>query len=137
MEKHLKLSDEEFEFQFQSLSLDPELFSHEAHLRLAWIHLKKYGESKAISNIKNQLLAFVDHVGARAKYNDTLTVAAVKMVHHFMKRSSSSNFQEFIFEFPKMKTNFKDLIMSHYKTNIFSSEKARKEYIKPDLIPFE
>jgi hypothetical protein len=38
MEKHLELTDLEFEANFKNCSLNPDIFSHEAHLRLAWIH---------------------------------------------------------------------------------------------------
>ena len=37
MEQHYTLTDNEFEKQFQTSSLDPAIFTHEAHLRLAWI----------------------------------------------------------------------------------------------------
>ncbi len=78
MENHFDLSDLEFEKQFENCALNPELFSHEAHLRLAWIHVTQYGEEKAIENVTRQLMNFVDFLGARAKYNHTLTIAAVK-----------------------------------------------------------
>jgi hypothetical protein len=42
-ELHFSLTDIEFENQFENGTLKPELFSHEAHVRLAWIHIKKYG----------------------------------------------------------------------------------------------
>jgi hypothetical protein len=42
-EKHLDLSDNEFEKQFINCELSPDIFSHEAHLRLAWINIKKMG----------------------------------------------------------------------------------------------
>ena len=35
MEKHLELSDQELEFQFSNGSLEPTLFTHEVHLRVA------------------------------------------------------------------------------------------------------
>ena len=76
MENHFDLSDREFESQFAKSMFDPKLFSHEAHLRLAWIHVTKYGEPIAIQNVSDQLKQFVTIVGARDKYNHTLTVAA-------------------------------------------------------------
>ncbi len=50
MEEHFYLTDIQFERQFANCSLNPELFSHEAHLRLAWLHISKYG-LKVIMNI--------------------------------------------------------------------------------------
>ena len=136
MEKHFNLTDSEFEKRFRNCTLSPELFSHEAHLRLAWIHVTKYGEETAIQNICTQLLTFVELVGAKDKYNKTLTIAAIKAVHHFIKKSNSNTFQDFITEFPRLKFNFKDLMSFHYQVDIFNSEQAKKEFLQPDLMPF-
>lgn len=137
MKSHYDLKNKEFEQQFDSCNLDPKLFSHEAHLRLAWIHITKYGSDKALENIQSQLKRYVAHVGERDKYNKTVTVAAIKAVHHFVLKSKSDNFLDFIAEFPRLKNNFKGLMNRHYGVDIFNSEKAKKEFISPDLIPFD
>lgn len=136
MEQHFNLTDDLFEEQFATGSLDPTLFSHEAHLRLAWIHITKYGEATAIQNIRAQLQHFVHRVGAADKYNDTLTVAAIKAVHHFMQKAPLATFNEFIKAYPRLKTNFKDIIRQHYGFDIFDSAAARAAYIAPDLLAF-
>jgi hypothetical protein len=133
---HFDLTDTEFELAFQASTLEPNLFTHEAHLRLAWIHVKKYGVGRAIENINAQLLQFVDHVGARDKFNKTVTVAAIRAVNHFVNKSKSESFADFIQEFPRLKYNFKELLAFHYGHDIFKSEKAKIEYIEPDLLPF-
>lgn len=135
-ETHFNLNDDFFEQQFSTCQLNPELFSHEAHLRLAWIHIHKYGVEQAIKNICEQLPAFVQSVGATGKYNITLTIAAIKAVNHFYNKSLSDNFYDFITAFPRLKYNFKELMGYHYKTDIFKSEQAKKQYVEPDLIPF-
>lgn len=137
METHYNLSDFEFEQQFINLELAPSAFSHEAHLRLAWINIHKYGIYKAETNIQNQLMNFVEFVGAKNKYNKTLTVAAIKAVYHFMLKSKSDNFKDFIAEFPRLKTHFKELMSSHYGFDIYNSEKAKVEFLQPDLLPFD
>lgn len=134
---HYILNDIEFEEQFKTGVLNLEMFNHEAHLRLAWIQINKYGIERAQKNIQKQLLAYVDKFGARHKYNTTLTVAAIKAVYHFILKSESNNFKDFIDEFPRLKYNFKDLMNVHYGIDIFNLEKAKIEFIKPDLIPFD
>lgn len=136
MEKHLELSDHEFERQFENCTLNPSLFSHEAHLRLAWIQINSHGVEDACNVICNQILHFVEALGQTKKYNMTLTIAAVRAVSHFMQKSNSDNFQEFIKEFPQLKSNFKELLGSHYSFDIFQSQKAKSHYIEPDLLPF-
>ncbi|MBT31671.1 MAG: hypothetical protein CMO01_18600 [Thalassobius sp.] len=137
MEKHFQLSDAVFELQFEEGRLDPAMFSHEAHLRLAWIHLHNYGMERACNNICCQIKNYASQLGLKDKYNKTVTVAAIKAVYHFMLKSSADNFKDFIRESPRLKNAFKDLIDSHYGFDIFKSEKAKKEYLEPDLLPFD
>lgn len=134
---HFQHTDEQFEQQFENCKLSPELFSHEAHLRLAWIHITKYGIDDALENIQIQLKTYVKHLSAEDKYNKTVTIAAVKAVYHFVLKSKSDNFKNFIVEFPRLKNNFKGLMDSHYGVDIFNSEEAKKEYIRPDILPFD
>ena len=137
MEKHFNLSDSEFEKKFISCELNPLDFTHEAHLRLAWININEYGFKQAEKNIQSELQNFVEFVGAKDKYNMTLTLAAIKAVYHFMLKSKSNNFKDFIMEFPRLKNNFKDLMACHYGVDIYQSDKAKMEFLKPDLIPFD
>ena len=136
LSSHLDLSDEQFEHMFQTASLDPVLFNHEAHLRLAWIHLKNYGLQNAIINITTQLRNFVLLLGAGEKYHHTLTVAAIKMVDHFMAKSDTDNFPDFINQFPRLKTNFKDLLGQHYSAAAISDPDARLKFLEPDILVF-
>lgn len=137
MELHSTLSDNELEIQFETLQLDPAMFSHEAHLRLAWIHIRKYGIERAIDNITSQIKQFANSLGPRDKYNETVTVAAIRAVYHFMLRSTDSNFDDFIRNNPRLKNNFKALLNAHYSTNIFLDSQAKKTYLEPELLPFD
>ena len=137
MKSHLQFDDQQFEQEFQNATLEPELFTHEAHLRLAWIHIRRYGLYNAIANITTQLKQYVHHLGAADKYNETVTIAAIKAVHHFMLKSTASNFQDFISNNARLKTGFKELLRKHYVTDIFRSEKAKKTFMAPELLPFD
>ncbi|MEZ4771868.1 MAG: hypothetical protein R3D00_01720 [Bacteroidia bacterium] len=114
VQTHASLSDALFENLFEIGTFPVSLFSHEAHLRLAWIHIKKYGKEKAVENVCSQLLQFVEAVGVSDKYNQTLTIAAVNVVNHFINQSATDNFFDFIAEFPQLKNNFKTLITNSH-----------------------
>ena len=137
MEPHFDLSDDEFEQQFADCTLAPKLFSHEAHLRLAWIHIKRYGIHTAIENIREQIQRFALHHGAKTKYHDTITVSAVRAVYHFMLASQTETFAGFIEENPRLKTEFWSLLITHYNPKLLKSSRARKAYVEPDLLPFD
>lgn len=133
---HFEFTDGEFEINFENCSLHPSLFNHEAHLRLTWIHLHKYGLERAKTNIISQLKAFTAKIGAAHKFNKTLSLASIYVVHHFMRKSHTDNFRDFLEENPKLNYGFKDLLACHYKIDIFNSEIGKTEFIEPDLLPF-
>ena len=137
MQTHFDLNDPQFELAFKNASLDPQLFDHEAHLRLAWIHINNYGVNTAIENVCSQLINYTKNLGAEDKYNETVTVAAVRAVYHFMMKSKSNNFKDFIAEFPRLKNNFKELLGQHYGFDVFSNEEAKSSFLAPDLLTFD
>lgn len=136
MKSHRELNDEQFEKMFASLRMPEHMFTHEAHLRLAWIHIRKYGVDVAVENIRQQLRRFVDHHGDASKYHVTLTTAAVLIVNHFIHQSRASEFQVLLRLFPELSTRFHSLLQSHYSIELMDSEKARKQFLSPDLAPF-
>lgn len=137
MESHYELSNIEFENQFKNATLDPKLFNHEAHLRLAWIYIKNDGIDKAVEQVCNQTLNYTNYLGATDKYNETVTIAAVRAVYHFILKFETNNFKDFINEFPHLKFNFKELLAQHYQVDIFNSEVAKSSFLAPDLLPFD
>lgn len=136
MESHLNLTDRQFEVQFQKGTFPPEMFTHEAHIRLAWIHIGAYGVEQACLNLCEQIMLFDQLHGDGTKFHYTLTVAAVRAVHHFRQKSRSDNFADFIEEFPQLKHNFKGLLEAHYSNFILRLQRAKMEYLEPDLLPF-
>jgi hypothetical protein len=132
--KHL--SDSEFERQFAACTLDPSLFTHEAHLRLAWIHVTKYGPAIAIENICTQIQTYDKVFGDGTKYHVTVTIASVFIMDHFIRRSHSQTFNDFMIEFPRLRTHFKEILAQHYVTDIFKDVEAKDIYVAPDLQPF-
>lgn len=137
MEEHRHLTDAQFEERFANLQFVPSHFTHEAHLRLAWIHVTRYGVEKAVENVCTQIKAMTMHLGIGEKYHATVTEAAVRAVYHFTLKSESDNFPDFINRFPQLKTEFKALLDSHYSIDIFQSAEARQHFQQPDMEPFD
>jgi hypothetical protein len=53
-----------------------------------------------------------------------------------MQKSRSHRFQDFMEEFPRLRTHFRDLIFAHYSFDIFKMEQARQQWMEPDLLPY-
>jgi hypothetical protein len=137
MKSHKDFSDNQFESMFERGEFPVSLFNHEAHLRLAFIHLKKYGRKEAIQNICSQLKSYVQKLGAEEKFNLTLTVAAIRAVEHFINKSGSDKFESLLAEFPRLNFNFKELMSAHYGFDIYNAQEAKEKFLEPDLLPFD
>ncbi len=137
MEAHWNLTDQQFTHQFANGSLEPSLFTHQAHLRLAWIRLGQLGVAQAAHLITKEIKAFATLHGDPEKYHHTLTIAAIQVVHHFMNKSEAKTFQELIAEYPVLIQSFKSLILSHYTPELIFSDYAKQHYSTPDLLDFD
>ena len=135
-EKHHLLTNTQFEEKFKNTTLSPILFTHEAHLRLAYIHITKYGIDVAIKNLCKQIKHFDKEFGSGTKFNKTVTIASVKIMEHFIDKSATTNFRDLLEEFPSLKNNFLALLKTHYSLDIFIDKTAKHKYLEPDLVPF-
>jgi hypothetical protein len=121
----------------QDFTLKPEDFTHKTHLKLACELLCVSQIDEAVNKACELLKAYTGHFGVADKYHQTLTMASVRTVRHFMLKSESSDFEEFLREFPVLEKNFRGLIEQHYSQERFEHESAKKEYLEPDLLPYD
>lgn len=133
---HYSLDDEQFEQQFVDCTFPSAYFNHEAHIRLAWIHLDKYGLDKAIENINKQIRNYAVSLGEADKYHKTLTIAAVHIVYRYFIKSNTSSFEQFICLYPELNSRFKEIILEHYSDSLLTNQLAKDHFISPDILAF-
>lgn len=131
-EKHYLLSNDELEEKFKNCKLSPKHLTHEAHLRIAYLYIQKYGVKQAIKNISKQLINFDSMYGNGTKFNQRLTIAATKVVELYMQKTSATNFKDMLLEYPQLRSNFCEILRNHYKLDFFKEEKE-EEYVEPSL----
>ena len=66
---------------FETLTLDPARFSHRRHLELGWRYLQRHGFPQGAARFCERLRAYVEHVGAAAKYHETITWAYLVLMN--------------------------------------------------------
>jgi hypothetical protein len=131
---HFDFDDSTFLSDFENCTFPPELFTHQAHLRLAWILLQTHDPVKAGERLCALINRFDRHFGDGTKYHCTVTIAAAHIVNHFI-RDKEESFQELIDSNPRLMTHFKEMVMAHYSEDIFRDKDAAKIYLAP-LQPF-
>ena len=96
LQSHRQLTDQELEEQFEDTSLKPMLFNHEAHIRLAFIHIKKYGREKAAENLCIQIKRFDQTHGDGLKFNKEVTIKSVNAIAEIIAHYPDLTFTEVI-----------------------------------------
>lgn len=137
MTKQINLTDEQLLEKIEDCSLDTTYFTHETLLRLSWILINKYGLNTAIE--KNREIKENYYINALKsdKFNITLTKAYTEILHHFMEKTSTNNFDKLLREFPRLKYNFKNLVKTHYGYNILKEHRKEEPQVnKPILFTF-
>jgi len=82
----LSRDDEEFCRKFEAFEVPATQFDHQAHVRLAYVYLCRSNPELAAAQMKQSLLAFLQHLGVgTGKYHETITLAWVRAVNHFIQ----------------------------------------------------
>ena len=136
MSDHYQLTDAEFVEHFDNCTLDPALFTHEAHLRLGWILVRTHGTERAGELLCEMIARYAQFLGKAEKFNRTITIASARMIAHFLSRSSTTVFRAFIAEFPQLQHNFRELLDAPYSARGYATEQAAAQFIEPDLQSF-
>jgi hypothetical protein len=135
MESHeLSADDRNFRSAFENFTVAPSQFNHEAHVRLAYIYLVESDVESAVQRMREALLNFIEHNGIpRSKFHETITRAWVLAVRHFMNKSSSTSFHDFIAKSQVLLDS--KIMLTHYSASVLFSSDARASFVEPDLDP--
>jgi hypothetical protein len=112
-ERHYLLNDEDFARAFEECTLEPTFFSHEAHLRLAWILIKRHGLLPASEMLCKQIMKFDLLHGKGTKFSKSLTLAAARLVYDLQKQSRDRTFMDFINSNPRLLYDFRQLLVPY------------------------
>ncbi|MDF1517932.1 MAG: hypothetical protein RQ864_11375 [Lutibacter sp.] len=118
-----QLTDNELLEQIENCSLSPELFTHKTMLRLAWILIQKHGLDVAIVKNNHIKEKYFKTALNSDKFNKTLSRAYVEILHYFMTKSNTKNFDKLLREFPRLKFDFQKLVKTHYGYNILKEHR--------------
>lgn len=125
-----RLSDEEFLKRYETHALVD--FSHEDHLRMAFVYARRGGEDEAVRGAR-RIRRFAEALGAPGKYHDTMTVAWARIVGRLAVTSRAQSFEEFLEQHPHLRR--RDLLGRHYSDDLLFSASARAAFVEPDLAP--
>ncbi len=108
-------------------------FGHREHLRLAWRFLRATDARTAEFWMGASIRCVAAAHGTPEKYHETLTVAWTRLVAAHMSSGDSSDFEEFVSENPGLLD--RHLPQRHFSPGALFGDRARHEWVEPDLAP--
>ena len=119
---------------FESCETDKGAFKHQDHLTVAVCYLQELSVADATNKLRESLLRFVDHHGVdRKKYNETITVFWLEVVAEELKSLPSDSSLVAKCNVVEEALSNAGLAMEYYSPELLFSEKAREEFVRPDL----
>ncbi|MDX1442641.1 MAG: hypothetical protein R3270_02555 [Gammaproteobacteria bacterium] len=129
------MNDQEFITALEDCSLDKRYFNHRGHLRAAWLYLDRYPVNEAAEHCARSIQRYANHLGATDKFHVTLTRAFMHIIAELRASHPATNWEDFLSQCPDLVEEPRRLIARHYSDDVLDSEKARTEFVAPDLAP--
>lgn len=131
------ISDQAFIEQFENQTLPPELFNHHGHLRLAWLYLQRYPLQQAIEKVTTGISAYASSLGAKDKFQHTLTEAIVRIMALRKAQSHADTLESYLADNYDLVDSIGSVVGTYYSQELLNSEQARSGFMSPDLAPFD
>lgn len=125
------MTDEVFLEAFETGALPKEDFTHGAHVRLAWICLRRDGFLCGSTRVIAGIQAFARLHGATGLYHETVTRAWLALIAAAGVAEPAS-FEAFLAEHPELRGRVLD---RHYDPRTLASDEARARFMAPDREP--
>jgi hypothetical protein len=123
------MTDEELVAAFEGGSLDSKLFTHAAHVRVAWWYLRHDTFAAALARFTVALRRFAAVNGASGKYHETITVASMALIAERLDASADASWDQFIATHPDLLD--RRLLAGYYPESTLGSDRARRVFVLP------
>ncbi len=121
---------------FETCTIHPAEFKHYQHLAVAFWYVAHFPYHEASDRMRNGIQKLAAAYG-KMGYHETITMFWLEMVRRFFAEASP---RESILNLAnRLAAKFVDkkAINEYYSAELLDSEKAKAEWVEPDLKPFE
>ena len=150
------MTDDEFLAAFEAGTFTRPEWTHEAHVRMAWLYVAKSASYKdARSKVRTGIKKLAASFSAKAivpcgatpppkpaepaaepkplGYHETITTAFVRLIAS--RAQPGETFADFRDNNPDLFDNKLGVVLAHYSPGLLFSEEARTKFVQPDLEP--
>lgn len=118
---------------FESATLDPEIFDHEAHVYVAWELLGQDSFLDASVRFTSALRKLTRTLGIEDKYHETISWFFMALIAERRAAMADAGWERFKAANPDLFSNAKGLLGRYYSEERLFSKLAREQFILPDM----
>lgn len=123
-----------FMVRFEDCTLTESEWTHEAHVRVAWIALTDDFGPAGVDRIRRGIMRFnAEVLGRPGQYHETVTRAFAAIIGS--RLSAGETFDEFIERNSDILSPEQPILRRYYSAELLSSTAAREAWVDPDLAP--
>lgn len=118
---------------FEACTLPPSQFSHRLHLELGWAYLQRHGFPHGVIRFCERLRAYVEAVGAAAKYHETITWAYMILMNEerTLRSAPGESFDAMVQRRPDFLDHRQGTLSQCYTPEQLESAEARRVLMLP------
>jgi hypothetical protein len=99
------MNDDEFLGALESCQLPATEFGHAAHVRAAYLYLRRAAFEAALDDMRRSLQRYVAHLGKPDRYDEALTAAYMRLIERrIVERGDAGGWAGFVRENPDLVT---------------------------------
>lgn len=134
------MSDDSFLNAFETCTLPATAWTHEAHVRMAWLYVTRLPYDEAVIRVRNGINKFNNAVLKKDMgYHETITVAFCCLIADARKKlhrpDKPCELDDLKSHFPEFFDRKLSALLRHYRHETLFHESARTSFVEPDLIP--
>lgn len=131
----LSSDDAAFLERFETCSIEKTCWSHEAHVRMAWLQMRRSSSfDEALNRIRTGIQKLNASLGSQG-YHDTVTIAFARMIHFRMLHAPDSGFPEFLAANVDLLAKAPPFLSRFYSAERLGSKEAGDGFVSPDRRP--
>ncbi|RCS42195.1 hypothetical protein DTL42_20410 [Bremerella cremea] len=132
------MTDEEFLAAFEACTLPPELWTHTAHVRAAFLLAREGTWVEALQAIRSRIQAYNAATNTPEAidrgYHETITQAFMRLVYAANLRTGPhATFEAFCLQHPELLE--KGALRTYYSRERLMTWEAKRDFFAPDLCP--
>lgn len=127
------MTDDEFLAAFEAGALPRSAWTHQAHIRMAWLYLTRLPAEQATQKARAGIRAYNSAQGNHTGYHDTVTVAFVRLIAS--RLAAGEGFAAFLDRNSDLIDRGRPPLLRHYSRGRLESDEARTKFVEPDLLP--